>query len=83
MCKITLANLTIDSSLRLQHPDILVPQCFRLAFSLYCYLSDERGENLKILTTILVFLTALGIPALALIGDYQCKKAISGLFKDF
>jgi len=38
---------------------------------------------LKILTTILVLLTALGIPALTLTGDYQCKKAMSGLFKDF
>ncbi len=38
---------------------------------------------MKILVAILVILTALGIPTLALIGEYQCKKAMSGLFKDF
>lgn len=41
----------------------------------------KGDENLKVLTVILFILTFISV--LALIGDYQCKKSMSGLFTDF
>ncbi len=38
---------------------------------------------MKILVAILVILTALGIPTLALIGEYQCKRRCLDCLKIF